>query len=110
MKLQETLEAFLASEDFFTGVRSSTKASWSGGNYCVELFLDGSWRMEWSNSIGNLYESQGSMLNLPILDIEDMADFLDHGGSEDDFFAAQFEVEEEDLKSTLRGQFRDERK
>lgn len=59
------LDAFLASDDFPEAVASSTRASWGGGSYDVELFPDGHWRVLWSGQIGNRYQSPGMIFNVP---------------------------------------------
>lgn len=103
--LSETLEKFIASDDFKSGVISSTKASWGGSGYSVELFPDGRWSVLWNSQIGNRYESPGKIFRLPALDTADMAEYVDGGaGSEDDFLSEAFDNEEDDLKAELRDQ------
>lgn len=63
--LAQALENFLSSPDFEAGVISSTKAGWGGSGYSVELFEDGTYRVLWDNSIGNLYQTPGVILGLP---------------------------------------------
>ena len=66
MSLQQAFESFM-SESFEEACDSSTKASWGGSGYSVELFEDGSYRTLWKNQIGNLYDSDGLILGVPAL-------------------------------------------
>ena len=66
MSVQQAFESFMAN-DFESAVDSSTKASWGGSGYSVELFDDGSYRVLWDNQIGNLYDSPGLILSVPVL-------------------------------------------
>lgn len=77
------LESFLASRDFADAVISSTQASFGGGSYSVELFPLGDWRVLWTQSIGNQYESPGVILRVPPLSDEDYQAFEDmtHDGN-----------------------------
>ena len=59
-------ELFMA-ESFEDACVSSTKAGWGGGSYSVELFGDGTYRVQDTGSIGNLYESPGIVLTIPQL-------------------------------------------
>ena len=70
MSIENAFHNFM-SQDFEDTVISSTKASWSGGSYKVELFCDGSYRIHWSGNVGNLYDSNGLMLTVPSLSDED---------------------------------------
>ena len=63
-------ELFMA-EDFEDACVSSTKAGWGGGSYSVELFEDGSYRVQDTGSIGSLYESPGIVLTIPRLGDEE---------------------------------------
>ena|SRR5579859_1679595 len=101
-ELLAALEAFLKSDDFAEGVAKSTKAGWGGSGYSVELFEDGSHRVLWNNEIGNLYESPGVILGLPHLSCDDMNDFIDQGGSEEDFFYLEFENDRPEIEKDLR--------
>ena len=95
-QLDQTLEKFLASDDFKQGVISSTRASWGGSGYSVELFEDGHWRLLWNNEIGNLYDSPGTILSLPTLaddDVSQADDFMD----EDYLLGEAFDIERSDL-------------
>lgn len=101
--LNAALEKFLVSDDFKSGVISSTKASWAGSGYSVELLPDGTWQVLWNNQIGNLYETSGVIFHLPALDIDGMAEYVDGGaGSEDDFLSEAFYVVEDELKAEMR--------
>lgn len=99
----ETLEKFLASLDFRQGVIDSTCSSWGGSGWSVELFLDGTWRTLWNNSIGNRYESEGVILHLPTLDTDGMSEYVDGGaGDEMDFLKEAFECEAQELAQSMR--------
>jgi len=100
--LMTALEAFLASDDFAEGIVSATKASWGGSGYSVELFEDGSHRVLWDNQIGNLYESPGVILGLSTLSCDDMNEFIDNGGSKEDFFYLEFENDRDEIEKDLR--------
>jgi hypothetical protein len=99
-----TLEAFLQSGELGDAVVSATKAGWGGSGYSVELFEDGSWQVLWDNQIGNLYESPGVILGLWQLNCDEMNDFIDRGGSEEDFFFLEFENDREEIEQDLRDQ------
>lgn len=104
-ELAGALEAFIASPDFKSGVISSTRASWGGSHYSVELFPDGHSRVLWSNEIGNLYQSDGIILTLPTLDYDpnDKDEYVDGGaGDEDSFLSEQFDCDEQELALELR--------
>jgi hypothetical protein len=101
--MKDILENYLASDDFKDGVISSTRASWGGSGYSVELLPSGKWFNVWNNQIGNLYESEGVILRLPTLDTDDMSEYVDGGaGTEDDFLAEAFENEREELTQLVR--------
>lgn len=100
---EQTLENFLQSEDFKSGVISSTKASWSGSNYKLELFPAGDWRVLWSNEIGNLYETEGKILTLPALDTDEMDEYVNGGaGSQEEYLSEAFYAEESELQAEMR--------
>lgn len=73
MALQKAFDAFME-EKFEDAVNSSTKASWGGSGYSVELFEDGEYRVLWDGQIGNLYDSPGIILKVPHLSEEDWDD------------------------------------
>lgn len=66
MSVKQAFESFMK-EQFESAVDSSTKASWGGSGYSVELFDDGTYRILWDNQIGNLYDSPGLILSVPSL-------------------------------------------
>src|SRR5207253_9689833 len=101
IEMKAALEAFLKSSDFAEGVVKSTKAGWGGSGYSVELFEDGSHRVLWDNEIGNLYESPGVIMSLPQLNCNEMNDFIDKGGSEEDFFSLEFENDRDEIEKDL---------
>lgn len=53
------------SEAIEDAIESSTKASWGGSGYSVELFANGTYRVLWDNQIGNLYDSPGAIIKIP---------------------------------------------
>jgi hypothetical protein len=56
---------------FEDAVILSTRASWGGSSYSVELFPDGTYRVQWTQNFGNLYDSPGVILEVPQLNMED---------------------------------------
>lgn len=66
MTYKDTFEDFLMN-DAEDAIVSSTKASWNGSSYSVELFQDGMYRVLYSGNIGNLYDSDGIILRIPTL-------------------------------------------
>lgn len=70
MPFQESFDNFMKSA-FEEAVVSSTKASWAGSGYSVELFESGNFRVIWNNEIGNLYDSPGIILSVPSLGDDD---------------------------------------
>lgn len=70
-KLKDVLEDFLKSSDFRQGVIASTKASFGGSFYYVELLPEGSWRILWKEQVGNRYQSPGMLLPHPTESEED---------------------------------------
>ena len=109
--LRDTLRKFLKSDDFKSGVISSTKAGWGGSCYKVELFPDGTWRVLWANEIGNLYETPGVILVLPQLDFDpsEKDEMIDGGAveNEDEFLSMVFDNNSSELKSEIRDDFSD---
>lgn len=67
MTYKEALDNFINSDNLKRSVVKSTKASWGGSCYAVELFNDGVYRVLWSNDIGNKYISPGIILPIPAL-------------------------------------------
>lgn len=72
----EAFEIFME-EAFEDACISSTKASWGGSGYSVELFADGTYRVLWNNNIGNLYDSPGLIISIPPLGDEEWDDDID---------------------------------
>lgn len=68
--IRQAFDSFMQ-EDFYSAVDSSTRESWSGGGYSVELFSDGKYRVLWDKEIGNLYDSPGLILSIPALTNDD---------------------------------------
>src|SRR5882724_7223482 len=101
-QLEQALEGFLHSGDFKEGVISSTKASWGGSAYSVELFPDGSHRVLWDNQIGNKYNSDGVILGIPTLS-GDLDECLSDGeADEEECFSLVFDNEEDEIAQSLR--------
>lgn len=65
--IKRAFETFKNGSDYYTAFDSSTKASWGGSGYSVELFPDGHYRVQWDNQFGNLYNSPGLILGIPVL-------------------------------------------
>jgi len=94
MTYLDTAKKFVNSLDFAKGIVSATKAGWGGSGYSVEIFDDGTWRVLWDNSIGNLYMHPRSIIvPLPQFSDEDLSDSpdweenIDTGYFEDEFLA-----------------------
>lgn len=68
--IEKAFNSFMK-ESFVESILASTKASWTGGEYCVELYIDGTYRVQWDGNIGNLYISPGIILSIPSLSDED---------------------------------------
>lgn len=84
MTYKEALDNFINnSDDFKRSVVKSTKASWGGSWYAVELFNDGVYRVMWSSDIGDKYISPGIILPIPALTDYEWEDYLI---DEDDVF------------------------
>jgi uncharacterized protein YndB with AHSA1/START domain len=95
------LDAFLASDDFPEAVAQSTRASWSGGSYKVELFPGGDWRVLWSSEIGNKYETPGLILTVPTAP-DEWGDL-----SDDDVLGEAITVNLSDVAAEMREQLSD---
>ena len=66
--ISEAFESFMTNRAVLEqAILSSTKASWGGSGYSVELFPDGTYRVLWDNQIGNLYHSRGIIVAIPPL-------------------------------------------
>jgi hypothetical protein len=61
----------------------STTAGFSGGEYCLEVFPDDTYRVLWSTQIGNGYRTPGIILPIPQHD-QDTLDNLDRYDSDAD--------------------------
>jgi hypothetical protein len=95
--LRQAFETFME-EAFEDAVIASTKASWGGSGYSVEL-LDGSFRTLWNDCIGNLYDSPGIILSIPTLNSEDWND----DSPKDSFFDNTEELMVESFSECLQG-------
>lgn len=103
MSFASTLDKYVQSDDFKSGVIASTRASWGGSGYSVELFNDGTWRNLWNSSIGNKYKSVGVIIPLPALDTDGKQQYINEGaGDEEDFMKEQFYIEEQEIAQLLR--------
>jgi hypothetical protein len=100
MSYSQILEQYIKSADFKTGVIASTKASWGGSGYSVELFEDGTWRNLWNNEIGNRYNTPGIILALPVLSDENPSD--EEKMDEEEYFEVFFGAEEDELAQGMR--------
>lgn len=103
--ISAAFEAFLKSSDFRAGLINSTKASWSGWDFRVELFEDGTWRLlskmrtEWAK---NRYVSPGVILKLPVLDDDGLQEAMETGIDEGEYLSLCFDNEEAELTQELR--------
>lgn len=100
--LEKTLEQYLQSEDFKQGVIDSTKASWGGSCYKVEILPDGKWQNLWANQIGNRYETPGVIIALPALNCDDMGEFTESGGTEEEYLSLGFDNERDEIETEVR--------
>lgn len=102
-ELEQTLEAFLKSDDFSEAMEKSTRASWGGSGYSIELFEDGTWRVLWDNEIGNLYSSPGVILDIPALEDNDWQEcVVENGMEESTFFSMAIANEGDEIADRLR--------
>jgi hypothetical protein len=100
-----TLETFLSSDDFKKSLIASTRASWGGSGYSVELFPDGHWTVLWDNQIGNLYISPGVILGIPTFEDDNYQEMVNAEVkpiSENEFFDLCFDAESEELAQSMR--------
>lgn len=74
MSIAESFDSFVKSADLKKALDSSTKASWGGEYYVVELFDSGTYRVLWSEQIGDVYDSEGMILRIPALTDEEWDD------------------------------------
>jgi hypothetical protein len=100
-QIRQTLEVFLASPDFEDGVIASTKASWAGDSYLVDLHPDGTWEVYWSC---DAHQPVGIARLLPTLDVDadEMAEYINGGGTEDEYLRECFDVEQDELIRSFR--------
>lgn len=82
--LEQTLEAFIKSDEFAEAVIKSTKAGFGGSSYKVELFPDGTSRVLWTNQIGNRYDTPGTIETIPALSDSDYQAFEEITGTVDE--------------------------
>jgi len=101
-QLRQALEQYLQSEDFRQGVIDSTKASWGGSSYKVEILPDGTWQNLWSNQIGNKYETPGVIIALPALNCDDLSEFTENGGTEEEYLDLGFDNERSEIEAEMR--------
>lgn len=93
---------------FKDAVEASTRASWGGSGYSVELFDDGHYRVIWDNNIGSCYNSPGMILSIPALTTDEWDDdpnirFYDNAEEYmRDYFREKWE---ENLKQEARNDF-----
>lgn len=107
----QTLEQYIDSGDFKSGVISATKAGWGGSGYSIELFEDGTWRNLWNGQIGNLYETSGIILNLPQISENETSDLNEEVVGNDDtdmLLGEAFDNEAYELAQDLRLRLRDQ--
>lgn len=104
-KLEQGLEAFLASPDFKEAIEGATIASWNGAERSLELLPDGSWRIlyyEHHDREQSKYENPGAVLLLPSLDCAEMPQFIEDGGTQEDWFDLAFDNERDEIEKSLR--------
>lgn len=108
-KLEQGLEAFLASPDFQEAVIGASIASWKGAERCLELLPDGSYRIlyyEHHDREQSKYESPGAVLLLSPLDCAELPAFIEQGGTQDDWFDLAFTNERDEIERQIREQFK----
>jgi len=101
--IKKTFNAFVSDRQALeAALDSSTKSSWGGGHYVVELFPDGSYRVIPGNDMGTKYFSPGIVLTLPSLSDDDWGDCVE---AEDRFYDNAEEALKEsfDIVMGLRG-------
>jgi len=98
----KALQGFISSDSFQSGVVDSTKASFKGSHYSVEIQENGTFRVLPANSIGNLYQSEGLIIAIPTLDVTDLNELQDEAAmSEDEAYSFLFDDQLDDLKEEL---------
>lgn len=68
--IESAYEKFVG-EGIEEAIKSATLAS---QGYSVELFPNGSYRLLWDNQIGNLYESPGVIIGIPVCGDSEFSD------------------------------------
>lgn len=104
-KLEQGLETFLASPDFKEAIIGASIASWKGAERCLELLPDGSWQIlyyEHHEREQSKYESPGVVLLLPSLDCAEMPQFVEAGGTEQDWFDLAFANGRDEIEKELK--------
>ena len=72
---REAFDNFMLDTDVVeSAILKSTEAGFGGSGYSLELFENGTYRILWDNSIGNLYISPGIIISIPQLTDEDYKD------------------------------------
>jgi len=103
--LEEGLEAFIASPDFQEAVESATIASWKGDEVRVEILPDGSWRKIYY-SHGEFaqmkYDFPGAILVIPPMDCAEMPQFIEDGGTQQEWFTLAFANDRDEIEKRLR--------
>jgi len=103
--LKEDLETFLDSPDFKYAIESATIASWGGAERCLELLPDGSYRIlyyEHHDHEQSKYDSPGAVLMLPSLDCGEMPQFVEGGGTQQEWLNYAFANERDEIEKGLR--------
>lgn len=104
-KLDQGLEAFIASPDFKEAIAGASIASWKGAERYLELFPDGSYRIlhyEHHERGQSKYESPGDLLILPSFDCAEMPQFIEDGGTEQEWFDLAFANERDEIEQELK--------
>lgn len=104
LNLTRAFDAFLKSNDFKKSIIDSTKFSWQtgDGHFNVELFVDGSWRTEKHDPLCNKYETPGIVLGLPTLDCDEMPQFIEKDGTEEEWLNLAFANESYEIEKELK--------
>lgn len=104
-KLEQGLEAFIASPAFKEAIIGASIASWKGAERCLELLPDGSYRIlyyEHHEREQSKYESPGIVLVLSPLDCDEMPAFIEQGGTQEEWFDLAFANECDEIEKGLR--------
>lgn len=73
--IEESFRAFMKDTvNLNYAIDASTRASWAGGKFLLEIFPSGLRRWIWSSSLGNLYQSPGIIFAIPWLDDDEWDD------------------------------------